>query len=61
MLLDRMRVQAIFPASHRRIVRVQTPKIEAAIPILTHDDMMTVFTQSRPKHHDIIHDVSTFV
>jgi len=30
------------------MVRVQTPSIEAATPILTHDDMMTVFTQSKP-------------
>jgi hypothetical protein len=34
-------VQVIFPAaSHRRIVRVHTPIIDAAMPILTHDVMM---------------------
>jgi hypothetical protein len=34
-------VHVIVPAaSHRRIVRVHTPIIDAATPILTHDVMM---------------------
>jgi hypothetical protein len=34
-------VHVIVPAaSHRRIVRVHTPIIDAAMPILTHDVMM---------------------
>nr|MDO8083692.1 hypothetical protein [Candidatus Sigynarchaeum springense]MDO8118464.1 hypothetical protein [Candidatus Sigynarchaeota archaeon] len=48
-------------ASHRRIVIVHTPSIDAAMPILTHDAMMPSIIQSRPITQDIIHAVSNFV
>jgi hypothetical protein len=55
-------VHLIFPtASHRRIVRVHTPIIDAATPILTHDVMMSWLEYLRHLNRNIIHDVSNFV
>jgi len=55
-------VHWIFPAaSHRRMVRVHTPIIEAAIPIRTRDVMIPCSIQYRHLNPDIIHAVSNFV
>jgi hypothetical protein len=55
-------VHEIFPAaSHRRMVRLHTPKIEAAIPILTQDVMMPYPVKYQPLNHHIIYTVSNFV
>ncbi len=55
-------VHVIFPAaSHRRIVRVHTPIIDAAMPILTYDAMMVDVDECRHLNPNIIHFVSTFV
>lgn len=55
-------VHVIFPAaSHRRIVRVHTPMIDAAMPILKHDVMMSCTIQDQPINRDIIHAMSNFV
>ncbi|HME50600.1 MAG TPA: hypothetical protein VKM55_00145 [Candidatus Lokiarchaeia archaeon] len=52
-------VHVIVPAaSHRRIVWVHTPVIDAAMPILTHDVMMPCTIQDRPINRDIIHAMS---
>ena len=48
-------------ASHRRMVRLHMPNIEAAIPILTHDVIIPYPVKYHPLNHDIIHAVSNFV
>ena len=57
-----VRVHAIFPAaSHRRMVRVHTPNMDAAMPILTHVSMIPCIIHGSFLSHDIIQIVFNLV
>ena len=56
-----VRVHVMLPAaSHRRMVRVHTPSMDAAIPILTDVVMIPCFIQPVPLNRYIIRAMSNF-